>query len=42
MTTKPVAVVTGAGRRLGYHISDALIQRGFQVVALYRTHTVDI
>ncbi|MFL1456644.1 SDR family NAD(P)-dependent oxidoreductase [Marinobacter sp. GN3S48] len=42
MSTAPVAVVTGAGRRLGYEISAALIKRGYRVFALYRTPTDDV
>lgn len=38
----PVAVVTGAGRRLGFHTCQALLDRGFQVFALYRTATDEI
>ncbi len=39
MEAAPVAVVTGAGRRLGYEISKALLERGYDLVALYRTRT---
>lgn len=36
---RPVAVVTGAGRRLGLETSKALLDRGFRVFALYRSET---
>ncbi|WP_339798797.1 SDR family NAD(P)-dependent oxidoreductase [uncultured Marinobacter sp.] len=42
MADAPVAVVTGAGRRLGYEIARALLQRGFRVYALYRSETDEI
>src|SRR5690554_4432676 len=35
--TAPVAVVTGAGRRLGLETCRALLDRGYRVFALYRT-----
>lgn len=35
--TTPVAVVTGAGRRLGLETCKALLDRGYRVFALYRT-----
>lgn len=37
-----VAVVTGAGRRLGYETCRALLGRGYRVFALYRTATGEI
>lgn len=40
--TTPVAVVTGAGRRLGFHTCQALLDRGYRVFALYRTATNEI
>ncbi|TBW54879.1 SDR family NAD(P)-dependent oxidoreductase [Marinobacter halodurans] len=40
--TLPAAVVTGAGRRLGYELSKALLTRDYQVFALYRTPTDDV
>lgn len=39
MTTSPVAVVTGAGRRLGHETCLALLAKGYRVFALYRTAT---
>ncbi|WP_091852049.1 SDR family NAD(P)-dependent oxidoreductase [Marinobacter segnicrescens] len=38
----PVAVVTGAGRRLGFEASMALLERGYRVFALYRSKTDDL
>lgn len=38
----PVAVVTGAGRRLGYYTCQALLERGYRVFALYRTGTDEV
>lgn len=38
----PVAVVTGSGRRLGFYTCQALLDRGYQVFALYRTATEEI
>ncbi|MDF1588197.1 MAG: SDR family oxidoreductase [Gammaproteobacteria bacterium] len=35
-------LVTGAGRRIGFHIAKRLHQDGQQVVAHYRTHTAEI
>lgn len=35
-------LVTGAGRRVGFHIAKRLHQDGQQVVAHYRTHTAEI
>lgn len=40
--TTPVAVVTGAGRRLGFYTCQALLDRGYRVFALYRTATDEI
>ncbi|MFC4257980.1 SDR family NAD(P)-dependent oxidoreductase [Marinobacter lacisalsi] len=40
--TAPVAVVTGAGRRLGFCTCQALLDRGYRVFALYRTSTDEI
>ena len=37
-----VVLVTGAGRRIGYHIAKRLHQDGYTVVAHYRTHTAEI
>lgn len=42
MVTIPVAVVTGAGRRLGYEISKTLLERDYNVIALYRTQTDEL
>lgn len=42
MNHAPVAVITGAGRRLGFEISKALLKRGFRLFALYRSETDDI
>lgn len=42
MSRTPVALVTGAGRRLGYETSSALLARGFKVFALYRSQTADL
>lgn len=42
MTDAPVAVVTGAGRRLGFELCKALLGRGLRVHALYRTETEDL
>ena len=38
----PIAVVTGAGRRLGFEVCEALLDRGYQVVALYRSTTPEL
>ncbi|MFE8070222.1 SDR family oxidoreductase [Marinobacteraceae bacterium S3BR75-40.1] len=38
----PLALVTGAGRRLGFELSRALLEAGYRVIATYRTHTEDI
>lgn len=38
----PVAVVTGASRRLGFEICKALLERGFQVHALFRSETGEL
>lgn len=35
-------LVTGAGRRVGFHLAKRLHQDGQQVVAHYRTHTAEI
>lgn len=40
--TAPVAVVTGAGRRLGYYTCQALLDRGYRVFALYRSDTDEV
>jgi pteridine reductase len=38
MTTKPLALVTGSGkRRVGWHVADALARRGHALVLHYRT-----
>lgn len=34
---RPVAVITGAGRRLGMHMTKSLLASGWQVIALTRT-----
>lgn len=41
-TSAPIAVVTGAGRRLGYDISQALLDRGYLLFALYRSRTKEL
>jgi len=40
--TPPVAAVTGANRRLGLAIARALLDRGYRVLALYRTRTAEL
>ncbi|GGY85767.1 SDR family NAD(P)-dependent oxidoreductase [Marinobacter zhanjiangensis] len=40
--TTPVAVITGAGRRLGFYTCQALLDLGYRVFALYRTTTGEI
>jgi len=35
-------LVTGSGRRIGYHIASRLHQEGYTVLAHYRTHTDEI
>jgi dihydromonapterin reductase / dihydrofolate reductase len=42
MTQSPVAVVTGASRRLGFETCVALIERGYSVYALFRTDTTEL
>ena len=38
MNTRPVALVTGAGkRRLGWHVAAALAERGYALAIHYRT-----
>jgi len=38
---KDVILVTGVGRRVGYHLAHRLHQDGFQVVGQYRSHTAE-
>ncbi len=35
-------LVTGAGRRVGFHIASRLHQDGYEVLAHYRTETDDV
>jgi dihydromonapterin reductase/dihydrofolate reductase len=42
MTSAPVAVVTGASRRLGFEICKALMARGFRIYALHRSDTTEL
>lgn len=35
-------LITGAGRRIGFHIAKRLFDDGYAVIAHYRTHTDDI
>ncbi|MES1999723.1 MAG: SDR family oxidoreductase [Pseudomonadota bacterium] len=39
MSTRPLALVTGAGKRLGLTITETLIEAGWDVLALVRTRT---
>ena len=39
MSTRPLALVTGAGKRLGLAITETLITAGWDVLALVRGHT---
>jgi pteridine reductase len=42
MTTKPVAVVTGSGkRRVGWHIATALAERGYRLAIHYRSSAAE-
>lgn len=42
MTTQPVALVTGSGsRRVGRHVADALVARGYAVAVHYRTSAAE-
>ncbi|GGE62429.1 pteridine reductase [Streptosporangium jomthongense] len=41
-TPAPVAVITGGARRLGYHISQALLERGYRLFVLYRSTTPEL
>jgi pteridine reductase len=42
MTTRQVALVTGSGkRRVGWHIADALAQRGYALAVHYRTSAAE-
>lgn len=42
MTEKPVALVTGSGkRRIGWHIADALAGRGYRLALHYRTSAAE-
>lgn len=41
-TPRPIAIVTGGARRLGYHISQSLLDRGYLVFVLYRSRTDDL
>jgi pteridine reductase len=42
MTTRQVALVTGSGkRRVGWHITDALAQRGYALAVHYRTSAAE-
>ncbi len=42
MALKNCIVVTGAGRRIGYHMAIRLFQQGYVVLAHYRTQTAEI
>ncbi|WP_194755340.1 SDR family oxidoreductase [Aliidiomarina indica] len=37
MTTQPIALITGAGRRLGLHMTRSLLADGWRVIALSRS-----
>jgi pteridine reductase len=42
MTSPPVALITGAGRqRIGWHVADALADRGYQIAVHYNTSEAD-
>ena len=41
-TSPPVAVITGGARRLGYYISQSLLERGYQLFVLYRSRTEEL
>jgi pteridine reductase len=42
MTTTPVALVTGSGkRRVGFHVADALARRGYRLALHYRTSAAE-
>lgn len=41
MNTRPVAVVTGGARRLGRHLCEVLVRRGYRVVIVYRSSQQD-
>lgn len=41
-TSAPVAVVTGGARRLGYHVSLSLLERGYRLFVLYRSRTPEL
>lgn len=40
--SSPLAVVTGGARRLGYHVSQALLDRGYRLFVLYRSRTREL
>lgn len=42
MAAQQVAVVTGGGRRLGFETAHALLDRGYQVIVVYRTRTAEL
>lgn len=37
-----IAVITGAGRRLGYELAKHLLERNWQVIGSYRTHYPEV
>ncbi|MGX5913636.1 SDR family oxidoreductase [Aliidiomarina sp. Khilg15.8] len=42
MSTQPVALITGAGRRLGLHMTKSLLNRGWRVVVFTREYRGDL
>ncbi|MCC5855408.1 MAG: SDR family NAD(P)-dependent oxidoreductase [Idiomarina sp.] len=41
-TKQPIAVITGAGRRLGAHMTRVLLKQGWRVIALTRQETEEL